>query len=174
MTRVYTLGLDAWQTIDSNGQLNLPTQSSFLAYLGTTDETVTGAGNTYTFGSGNALTILFDQNSNMNTNGIFTAPATGKYTFQSSISMGTLSVAMTEGVMYLVTTGNTFAAAHVAPGLARGPSGLYTFSIAIVCNMTAGDTAKIQIVISNGIVNTASAQAGSDNISCWFSGSLVA
>jgi len=53
-------------------------QPAFSAYQAATVTNVTGAGTTYQLGT-TALTEVFDQDGNFNTNGTFTAPVTGKY-----------------------------------------------------------------------------------------------
>jgi hypothetical protein len=63
----------------STGEINYPLQSCFLAYLASADNNRTGAGTAYTLGTNTALTEVYDQNSDFNTNGTFTAPVTGRY-----------------------------------------------------------------------------------------------
>jgi hypothetical protein len=65
--------------ISANGEVTMAAQPSVFAYLGSTDSNVTGAGNVHTLGTDNALTEVFDQNSDFVTTGTFTAPVAGRY-----------------------------------------------------------------------------------------------
>ncbi len=60
------------------GEITMPLQSAFLAQLASAASNKTGNGTNYTLGT-DALTEIFDQNADFNTNGTFTAPVTGRY-----------------------------------------------------------------------------------------------
>lgn len=80
--------------ISDAGEMTNPSQPAFLAYLATTATNKTGNGTNYTIGT-DALTEVFDQNSDFNTNGTFTAPVTGRYYFSTSVVVTGATVAST-------------------------------------------------------------------------------
>lgn len=88
------------------GEINYPLQPAFFAYLPTSDNNATGDATTYTLGAVTALTEVFDQNSDFNTNGTFTAPVTGRYFFQTQISL-TGATALTSVFCTLVASNRT-------------------------------------------------------------------
>ena len=165
------LGTTDTMIIRTTGEITKPLQPAFLAYLNTQDDNKTGAGTAYTLGSGNALTEVFDQNSDFNTNGTFTAPVTGKYYFSSTVRVGQLTSAMTTGAISLVTTARTYTGSYVNPYAAAYGATDYSFSISVFADMTAGDTATVSVVVSNGAGDTADIYAG--GIWTYFSGYLV-
>jgi len=67
-------------TMSSAGQLSLPLQNLFWAYLGTTATNKTGTGTAYTLGT-DAFTIVTNQSTCFTTGGVFTAAAAGNYNF---------------------------------------------------------------------------------------------
>jgi len=64
-------------SIATTGEINYPFQPAFLAYLPSSDNNSSGDNTSVTMGSITALTEVFDQNSDFNTNGTFTAPVMG-------------------------------------------------------------------------------------------------
>lgn len=140
--------------------LKNPQQPCFLA-LANAVSNVTGNGTAYTV----TFTTSFDQASNFSGTTTFTAPVTGRYYLTTSIQVTGLSAAMTVGELDIVTTGGTFSNIN-AGGLGRNNNNQATFNMNIVCAMTAGDTAHINLQIFNGAA-TASVLAGS------FSGYMV-
>ena len=164
------LGTTDTMIIKTTGEITMPLQSAFSAYLGTADSNVTGNGATYTLGSGNALTEIFDQNSDFNTNGTFTAPVTGRYFLTSMIRVSGITNAMTAGEIRLVTTARTYTGSYINPYAAGYQGAYYVFSVSAFSDMTAGDTATVQLIISGGAGDTADIDAPSY---AYFSGYLV-
>lgn len=80
--------------ISDAGEMTNPSQPAFLAYLGATVFNKTGNGAVYQIGT-DALTEVFDQGADFNTNGTFTAPVTGRYHFSTSIVILGTTVATT-------------------------------------------------------------------------------
>ena len=132
------------------GEITYPLQPAFQAYLGTTDSNVTGDGTTFRIGSGNALTEVFDNNSDFNTNGTFTAPVTGKYFFYVfAITQNTIS-SMTTYQLVIQTTAAGFNQAY-QNGFANNAAGAFLGGNgSVICQMTAGDTCIFNIVVSGG------------------------
>lgn len=159
--------------VRTTGEVTMSGQPAFLAYLGTNDLNVTGNGAIYTFGSGNALTEVFDQGNDFNTNGTFTAPVTGIYAFSATLHVDGITGAMNNGVIRLVTTGRTFTSNRINAGAARTNLNALDFSINVAAvNMTAGDTAIITLTLFNGAGNTAFVEGAAPTQS-HFSGHLV-
>jgi len=73
-------------------EVTMPLQPAFLAFLSAIDTNVTGASTEYTFGT-TALTEVYDQNADFNVNGTFTAPVTGRYMVNASLTMAGCTIA---------------------------------------------------------------------------------
>lgn len=156
------------------GEVTFPLTPAFLAFLGTHDNNVTGAGATFTLGSGNALTEVFDQNGDFNTNGTFTAPVTGRYQFHATITVAQITAAMTFGQINIVTSnrtyqGNLWNAAAVRTVAVAADNNSYVISV--LADMDAGDTATVTIQLGGGAGNTANINAAGTNT--FFSGILA-
>lgn len=126
----------------TSGEINFPLQTSFFAYLGTTDTNATGNGTAFTIGSGNAMTVVFDQNSDFATTGIFTAPVTGRYFLQCAVLV--TGITSLTGLNYDLTTSNRLIRSNVIP---IGTTAQQTISV--LCDMDAADTAKVVITLSD-------------------------
>ena len=127
-------------------QLNTA-QPAFQAQLQTSDANATGDGTSYRLGSGNALIEIFDQGSNNNTNGTFTAPVTGKYVIGASIRIQQIATNMTEIDIRLVTSNRTYNYTSVG-----GDATADDFHLAesVLADMDANDTFTVPALISNG------------------------
>jgi len=128
-------------------QLN-SAQPDFQAQLQTSDANATGDGTSYRLGSGNALIEIFDQGSNNNTNGTFTAPVTGKYVIGASIRIQQIATNMTEIDIRLVTSNRTYN--YTAIGGAADGGGDYHLAESVLADMDADDTFTVTALISNG------------------------
>lgn len=144
------LGTNDVMKAQTTGEINWPLQSAFLGAVESADNNVTGDNTTYTIGTNVAYTTIFDQNSDFNTNGTFTAPVTGRYYLSAAVLMGGITAGMTTGVLQIVTTGNNFNVLNIGPAAAADASAQYGFHGAVFCSMTAADTAVVKIIISNG------------------------
>jgi hypothetical protein len=154
------------------GERTMPLQPAFLAYLGSVVTNTTGAGTTWTLGTTTALTQVFDQNDDFNTNGTFTAPVTGIYLLTVLIRMDDLTAAMTDGYIEIVTTNRTYAGSYISPGAARNNNNQCSFTLTTLADMSATHTATVQITISNGAGDTADS-GGSASVITSFSGTLI-
>jgi hypothetical protein len=161
----------ASQTVTSSGYVTFPLTPAFMYYLGSSDNSVTGNGATYTFGTtGNALTKVFDQGSNCTTAGVFTAPVTGKYELGVFLRINSLTAAMTSGVLTIVTTGVSYALSTDSGGIRTGGN-IESQAFSSIVPMTAADTCTITLVISSGASNAAGVSGG-QGLS-YFYGTLV-
>ena len=132
------------------GEITYPLQPAFQAYLGTTDSNVTGDGTIFRIGSGNALTEVFDNNSDFNTNGTFTAPVTGKYYFYVFCITQNTTSAMTTFQLVIQTTAAGFNQAY-QNGFVNNAAGAFLGGNgSVICQMTAGDTCVFNIIVSGG------------------------
>lgn len=149
------------------GEINYPLQPAFLAYLGSTDTNKTGAGTGFTIGAGTALTEVFDQNSDFNTNGTFTAPVTGRYFLSGQITYTGCTVASqfwarlnmsNREARYILNRG-----ASAQDGIAS-VSGLF--------DMDAGDTCTL-IAVAVGEAADTDDISGGATVVTYFSGYLA-
>lgn len=149
-------------------------QPSFLAYLGANDIAVTGNGANYRLGTNIALTKSFDQGNNFNTNGIFTAPYTGRHLFMGTICLFSISAAMTNGYLYLNTTASSYLLDSLNPGVVQANAGIISLKGGAIVPMAAGDTANLSIQLQNGAGNNASLLAfgGAGVLATFFSGEM--
>lgn len=149
-------------------------QPSFFAYLGSNDVAVTGNGALYRLGTNVALTKSFDQGNNFNTNGIFTAPYTGRHLFMGTICLFSVSAAMTNGYLYLNTTASSYLLDSLNPGAGQANAGIITLKGGAIVPMAAGDTANLSIQLQNGVGNNASLLAfgGAGVLATFFSGEM--
>lgn len=142
------LGTNDTFVMTSVGERTMPLQPAFLADLRTTDTDITGDATVFQLGSGNALTEVFDQGSDFNTNGTFTAPITGRYYLHSSILMDDVAAAFTTGIMRFVTSNATYHCAYSHPGQVAAVNDLLIYSGAAFVDMDASDTATVEVQIS--------------------------
>ena len=156
----------------NTGEITYPLQSAFLAYLASDDNNVTGAGATYTLGTPTALTEIFDQNNDFAT-GTFTAPVTGRYRFKSHFRLGALSALMTAIVYTLNTSNRLYKSGYISGAVAKNNANNLHRAADAFTDMDAGDTATLNIVVSNGAGDTASADADTPTVRIYFCGSLI-
>lgn len=164
-----TVSVNSGLTVDSTGRMTNAAQPAFLAYLASNDSNVTGNGATYTLGTNVALTEIFDQGNNFNTNGTFTAPVTGKYEFLLTPYFTGTTALMTTCVAQIVTT----ARAYQITEIWYPAAGDRSIQLSSLCNMTAGDTATFTVRIIGGAGNTVALQSGVNPMLTFISGYLV-
>jgi hypothetical protein len=163
-----------WSTdisVETTGEVTMPRTPAFLAYLGASDANVTGAGATFTLGSVTALTEVFDQNADFNTNGTFTAPVTGRYHFDYVMTVSTLTAAMNNATLSIVTSKRTYTGGRVNIGAGRSSGNSYSINLSVLADMDAADTATFSLVVFNGAGDVATAQGAGSPIT-YVSGSL--
>lgn len=154
--------------IDSTGRFTNTVQPAFLYYLGTTVNDVSGTGTFYTIGSTQALTQVFDRNSNMNTNGTFTAPVTGLYCFQVSV-LFTGVIAGTECRISFVGPSYTLNVSHNTPSL----TGTFGSGSTASLLLSASDTVTFQCYIFGMATDDADLVGNASPYNTWVSGYLV-
>ena len=149
--------------IDANGHITMPTQSAFL---------VTPANNQLDLANHTVFIMdneIFDQNSDFDTsNYTFTAPVTGRYQLQFTGRFNDIDKAGNWVRVELVTSNRYYQGTLIDPGVfGFDPEYWSTFTIAVLADMDAGDTAFLQWGQSGG-----AAQADLDT-DAQFSGFLV-
>jgi len=165
------LGTNDTFVMTSAGERTMPLQPAFSAYLATDDTDVTGDGTVYTLGGATALTEVFDQGSDFNTNGTFTSPITGRYQLAFGIKIFDLTTSHTTGKMQIVTSNRTYESNVFNFGAIKGGNDQTGMSMSVFADMDASDTATCTITISNGtkVVDI----DGHASATCFFHGFLV-
>jgi hypothetical protein len=163
------LGTTDTFTISPDGEVRMPLQPAFLAYLGTTEQNVSGDGTAFTFGSNNALTEVYDQGGDFNTNGTFTAPVAGKYIFSCSLKLF-YAGGPTEAVLRLQTTLASYRPHKVNLSAIGTGTDYYALGATVQVNMDAADTATFVLTASGGTKYTDIIATARDS---FFSGRLI-
>ena len=150
------------------GEITYPLQTAFLAYLASTVSNVTGNETTFTLGTTTALTEVFDQNSDFNTNGTLTAPVTGKYYLQGSAILSGCTV--NTGCFIDVTTSNrTFEIGSPRTAAAANSA----CNTSLLADMDSGDTCTWVIIGTGEAAATDDVPGGSSPTFNYVSGHLV-
>ena len=162
----------AWRMTPA-GERTMPLQPIFFAQLPASDLAATGAAAVYTLGATTALTVN-QQGTAMATNGTFTAPVTGWYLFEASITMANLAAAMTSSQSQFFFNGATslnFSSFNI--GAARTAGNGYILQGSVRFPMVAGQTMLLLIQVSGGGGNTVDIVGSGGGPTSWFSGTLV-
>lgn len=150
------------------GNINLPQQCVFFAYIPSNVTNTTGAGATYTLVN---YTVTTNVSSSFNgTTGVFTAPQDGIYLLYCCVQMTALTAAMTDMSVRVwpQTIGTEINAGSV---MTSGTTAMA--NVGLIRNMTAGQTATTQVQILNGAGNTATL-VGSSNPVSYMMAALIA
>jgi len=156
----YNANSNTAMTLDSTGAVTMPAQPAFLATLGTA---VTNIPTDNSSARVAFNTEVFDQNSDYNVNGVFTAPVTGKYQLQTAIYFQNLDSAATYYIVY-ITTSNSIQYSILHPKFAADLN-QYNVNFSILADMDAGDTATVDIIQNGGTAQTDIANDKSTNFS---------
>ena len=148
--------------IDSNGHIQMPNQSAFMAYLSTATNNLTnGSAQTLSF-----QTEQFDLNGDFASNTTFTAPVNGKYQLSASVRLDSLQSNTNYVYLGFQTSNRNIVFWLSAPADWNG-SAYYTASGSVLCDMDANDTAYIYYYGQGGTDQA-------DHTDGYFSGYLVA
>lgn len=156
-----------------NGTTPFPDTPAFFAFLPGTDSNVTGDGTVFQIGSSLAMTTVFDQTGDFNTNGTFTAPVTGWYEFNWGISLFDTNSNHTNCIMLLETTLQDFRILRINPFAVAVPTSQNSinFSGSVFAQMNATDTAFLSLQVSGSGLSVD--LAGSPTVkTTWFGGKL--
>lgn len=145
---------------------------AFLGYLDSIDADVTGTGTIYVLGTNTALTERFDQGGNFTTNGIFTAPVTGKYQLSANAFVGDCTIS-TQLNLVITTSNQQYETTEFKPAA----SAIFmTRALSYLCDMDAGDTAFVRISSFGEAADTNDLIGGigiNNAVGCGFSGYLA-
>ena len=163
------LGTNDTFVITSAGEITEPLQPAFLAYNSATDTNATGNAVTYTVICDSEV---YDQNSDYNNGtGIFTAPVTGRYAFNSTIRLSSIGASNTTAQFALVASNRTMVGQFNKGGGLQNAGGELSYSVSTYVDMDAADTARIQITVVGG---TQTVGVVGDSVpNTWFSGYLA-
>ena len=149
--------------IDATGAVTKPLQPAFLAKVASAQNNLANYVNVLIFG-----TEIFDQNADFNpSNGIFTAPVTGKYMLSTFIGLDQIPPTGTGVLQLQIAASNRTVLAAFDPIVFDAVSTKYTFTQSLLVDMDAGDTAKIQVYMPE------STSTIDINLESYFSGYLA-
>lgn len=161
-----TVGTSSYEIVTQTGIVTHPLNPNFLATVTSTLSNVTGDGTNYTVIFG---TEIVDYAANYDpTTGTFTAPVTGMYQFNAVILLSGLVAGNTDGQILLVTSNRTYNTRQ-SVGAMRDNLDRCSLQISQSCDMDAGDTCVIQILVSGGSKVTDILSGGASS----FSGFLI-
>lgn len=157
------LGSNNVMRVSTAGQINYPLQPTFFAGL-TNVSNVTGDGTSYQ--------LLWDQEiydvgGNLTT-GVFTAPVTGKYLFTMAI-LGQQLIATMTTTTAISTSNRTIYSSNDGAFIGNNQ-----FHQSVICDMDAGDTCVILLIVSNGTKVVDIYGSGTSDPRTNFSGQLIA
>ena len=141
-------------------------QPAFLATHSVAQDNVTGNSTEVTV---NFTTEVFDQNANYDGTNLFTAPFTGRYQFNSSLTINDAATS-TSAYTFVNTSNRAYVGASTVPS-PLGAVNTYQLSTSCLADMDAADTANIRTSAGGMAGNTADLPAAVSNT--WFSGFLV-
>lgn len=137
--------------VDNNGHVTMPTQSAFSAKVGSQINNITAGGlsnPTIPFD-----TEIFDQNSDYNTNGTFTAPVAGKYLLMFHLRLETLDTTP-NSYDFVIATSNRSYSHRFDPDLADTDANFYHVNLTVLADMDASDTSLINYYQDGGGAQT--------------------
>ena len=156
----------SFMEVTSAGEITYPLQPAFSGYLATTVNDKTGTGTSYQLGT-DALTEIFDQNNNFNTNGTFTAPVTGRYPLNAGTRISGCTVATTLTVTIATSNRNYQYIFNRAAS-----ADLLVGNLSILSDMDAADTAVVTVQVSGEAADTCDIQ-GNSQLRTYFNGFLA-
>ena len=132
-------------TIGSAQQIMMPIQPTFYVSLFNTQFNTTGDGTVYTCVWDHEYV---DQGSNFAAN-TFNTPVTGIFLLSTTMFLDGIDITNTKAVLSIVTTSHTYSK-EFNPGTTRSLFDAFLcVSNTTICPMTAGDTAIVQLTVSN-------------------------
>ena len=172
------LGTNDTFTMTAVGERAMPLQPAFLALRDPNGFvfSITGDGTVWVMGTA-AMTEIFDQNSDFNTNGTFTAPVTGRYKFTTGWMLSDQSgVAMTstDCEMSLLTSNRTWYGFKESPaGRTSAASSAVRIMMVFFVDMDAADTAVSRIMCDGAGAKVVDVYFNKTAVQTWFGGSLI-
>jgi hypothetical protein len=156
-------------TVGPTRQILLPAQPAFFAWWqGNTVTNATGDGTLYTC-SFDTIDLNIGSCFAANT---FTAPISGNYLLTATATITSIGAGHTESILYLTTTARTYQSVMNA-ATACSASGSLGLKYSAVIPMSAGDTAIVQLKVSNSTKTIGYYGVGSGYVLSSFSGALI-
>ena len=159
-----TLGTTTSVVIDANGIITTPLQPAFSVGSASDQDNATGNGTAVTVLYG---TEIFDRNGDF-ASSAFTAPVTGAYFLNASVTLHDHTSSNTTGRMN-ITTSNRAYLYEFDPAENISGAGVGSFSVTAIADMDAGDTATIAMQI----FDAGSAVIDLQTSGTWFQGYLL-
>jgi len=158
--------------ISANGEINMAAQPAFLAYPTSNINNVTGDGTVY-----NVVfnAEVFDQGADFNiSTGVFTAPITGRYSFQAALLMNENTTSHRRGEMRITASNREFMIQFANAKIFVNADGGFSANCSGELDMDSGDTALVSIKVQNGGKGIDLVADSSTVLKTYFSGQLVA
>ena len=162
-------GANTRMTIDQHGRITKPAQPCFLSCLTSRNSNVTGAGAGYSTW-GKTFTDIYDIGSNFS-NGLFTAPVTGKYILFGSLYFINTVTNNNQTIIYVQTSNRTYNALRSHGHNIFPYQGNFSFSI--VADMDASDTFYITCNMYGHSSNTVHIEASGTPINGTYMGATL-
>lgn len=131
--------------VATTGEINFPLQSAFSAYLGSVLTDVTGDGTAQQLGTGTALTEVFDQNGDFNTNGTYTAPVTARVQLNGLVLLQQVAATNTT-IIQIITSNRNYSCGNTGTAF----TGNMPLAFSVLADMDAADTATCQCNAGGG------------------------
>jgi len=141
---------DSSVIVTDNGEMTNTSQPAFCAYQGSTDSNVTGDNTEYILGDtsvGTTLTERFDQGGDFTPGAsggaVFTAPVTGKYQFNITTHLQSVTTAHRPGIGNIATSNQNY----FFGGSGQFSSGGVNMFVSLFTDMDSADTIKVGITV---------------------------
>ncbi len=165
-----SLGTTNIMSVSTAGEINYPLQPAFFAINSATDADVTGDATSYTVIFD---TEIFDQNADYNNGtGVFTAPVTGRYQFNTGLFLQGLLLTHTISILS-VSSSNRIVRGSAYNLTAGIPVGNLDSMAGVLLDMDANDTCSIVINVQGG-TKVVDVYGEATNGITFFSGILLA
>ena len=151
--------------IDSTGAVTIPLQPAFFATSNTNQNNIANNNS-----SVHVLlqTEIFDNNSDF-ASSTFTAPVTGKYMLSYSLCLLNMDSAADYYIPQIKTSNRDINSLY-DPGQLNGDPNYQTFTMSVLTDMDANDTATVRIIQNGGAAQT---DVEASSLRTYFSGFLV-